>query len=79
MFSSPFFLHVSSLRHPKLPVYVFIPRFLVAGFIFPWMGGCFRNARDWVGFLHVFGAAGAFSTHDFAVSCIFTMAVKCFC
>ena len=53
--------------------------FLVVGFIFPCMGGHFFNSRDWVGFPHVFGVAGAFSTHIFVVSCVFTMAGKCFC
>ena len=37
MFSSPFFLHVSSLGHPKLPMCVFIPRFwLLASFSHGW-------------------------------------------
>ena len=53
--------------------------FFVVGLIFPWTGGRFCNAKDWVGFPHVFGAAGAFLNHVFAVSCVFTMDVKCFC
>ena len=53
--------------------------FMVVGFSFPWMGGHFCNARDWVGFPHIFGVAGAFSTHNFVVSFVFTMVVKCFC
>ena len=39
--------------------------FLVVGFIFPWMGCRFCNVKDWIGFPHIFGAAGAFSTHVF--------------
>ena len=57
----------------------FHPMFLVVGFIFPWIGGHFCNAKDWVGFPHVFRVAGAFCTHIFAVSCVFNMVVKCFC
>ena len=52
---------------------------LVVGFIFPWMGGHFCNAKDWVGIPDVFRATCSFSIHVFAVSCVFNMVVKCFC
>ena len=78
-FSSPLSFTLGLLGAAGVFPGCFHSMFLVVGFIFPWMGGHFCNTKDWVCFPHIFGAAGAFSTHVFTVSCVFTMAVKCFC
>ena len=44
---------------------VFIPRFWLLASFFPWMGGRFCSAGDWVVFPHDLGVAGAFPIHDF--------------
>ena len=55
---------------------VFPSTFLALASFFPWMGGRFCSAGDWVFFLAFLGAAGALSIHVFVISCDFTMAGK---
>ena len=43
---------------------------------FPWMGGRFCSAGDWVVFLTFLELLVHFSIHVFVISCVFTMAVK---
>ena len=79
MFSSPFFASRELSQASRTSCVCFHPTFLVVGFISHGGEVIFCNDRDWDGFPRIFGVAGAFSTHDFAVSCVFTMAMKCFC
>ena len=48
---------------------------LLASF-FPWMGGCFCSAGDWVVFLAFLELLVHFPFTFLEVSCVFTMAVK---
>ena len=55
---------------------VFIPRFWLLASFFPWMGGRFCSARDWVIFLTFWELLVHFPFTFLVASCVFTMAVK---
>ena len=57
------------------PVF-FPPCFWLLASFFPWMGGRFDSAVDWVVFLTFWELLVHFSIHVFVISCVFTMAVK---
>ena len=52
------------------------PTFWLLASFFPWMGGRFCSARDWVVFLMFWELLVHFSIHVFVISCVFTMAKK---
>ena len=50
-FSSPFSFTLGLLEAAGVFPVSFIPRFWLLASFFPWIGGCFCSARDWVVFL----------------------------
>ena len=76
-FSSPFSFMLGLLG--EAGVFFLCLSFHVFGcwlHFFPWIGGRFCSARDWVVFLTFWELLVHFSIHVFVVSCVFTMAVK---
>ena len=61
-------LHVGAFGSSWSFSCVFHSRFWLLASFFPWMGGRFCSAGDWVVFPHDLGAAGAFPIHDFVWS-----------
>ena len=57
------------------PVF-FLPRFWLLASFFPWMGGRFCSAGDWVVFLTFLELLVHFPFTFLEVPCVFTMAVK---
>ena len=66
-FSSPFSFTLGFLGAAGVFPVSFIPRFWLLASFFPWIGGRFCSAGDWVFFPHDLGAAGAFPIHDFCL------------
>ena len=75
-FSSPVSFTLGFLGAAGVFPVSFIPRFWLLVSFFPWMGGRFFSARDWVVFLTFWELLVHFSIHVFVNSCVFTMAVK---
>ena len=75
-FSSPFSFTLGFLGAAGVFPVSFIPRFWLLASFFPWIGGRFCSARDWVVFLTFWELLVHFSIHVFVASCVFTMAMK---